>query len=140
MRTIRDLFWWGTLVAVVVAVSLLGGGSGTFSTPLFAQAPAAQTNETDDDDDGAEDQEDDDGDFDDDDDGDEVEVEGTASELSGNCPTLTFVVNGTRVTTDGSTRFDTGCAAVQNGQPIEVEGTLLADGSLSAAEVELEDD
>jgi hypothetical protein len=139
MRTIRDLFRWATLAAVL-AVLALGMGFGTSSATLFAQAPAGQTNETDDGDDGADDLEDDDGDSDDDDDGDDVEVEGTASELSGNCPTLTFVVNGTRVTTDGATRFDSGCAAVQNGQPIEVEGTLLADGSLSAAEVELEDD
>jgi hypothetical protein len=74
------------------------------------------------------------------------EVEGRIFELSGTgpCPTLTFKVGhsaatATTVTTNGSTTF-TGvtCAALANGTKVEVEGTEQADGSITAASVELD--
>jgi hypothetical protein len=73
------------------------------------------------------------------------EVEGTIFALSGTaaCPTLTFKVGlieslATTVNTNGSTTF-TGvvCTALTNGARVEIEGTKQADGSITAASVEL---
>jgi hypothetical protein len=73
------------------------------------------------------------------------EVEGTIFALSGTatCPTLTFKVGpieslATTVNTNASTTF-TGvvCAALTNGARVEIEGTKQADGSITAASVEL---
>jgi hypothetical protein len=73
------------------------------------------------------------------------EVEGTIFALSGTatCPTLTFKVGpieslATTVNTNGSTTF-TGvvCLALTNGARVEIEGTKQADGSITAASVEL---
>lgn len=69
------------------------------------------------------------------------EVEGTISGLTGTgtCPSLTFMIGPTRVTTSNTTTF-TGvtCAALANGTKVEVEGTRLADLSIAAATVELD--
>ena len=73
------------------------------------------------------------------------EVQGTIFALSGTgtCPTLTFKVGpieslATTVNTNGSTTF-TGvtCAALANGARVEIEGAKQADGSITAASVEL---
>jgi hypothetical protein len=73
------------------------------------------------------------------------DVEGTIFALSGTgtCPTLTFKVGpieslATTVNTNSSTAF-TGvtCAALANGARVEIEGTKQADGSITAASVEL---
>lgn len=73
------------------------------------------------------------------------EVEGTIFELSGTgtCPALTFKVGAiasmaTTVNTNSATTF-TGvtCTALANGARIEIEGTKQADGSITAASVEL---
>jgi hypothetical protein len=73
------------------------------------------------------------------------EVEGTVFEFSGasGCPAVTFKVGpllslATKVTTTSSTTF-TGltCATLANGAKVEVEGTKQADGSITAASVEL---
>jgi hypothetical protein len=61
------------------------------------------------------------------------ERRGTVSELAGTCPTLTFTLGTLKVTTTGSTYFkDGGCARVQNGERVEVNGQPQADGSLVA--------
>ena len=84
---------------------------------------------------------DNDGDEDDDDDGDETELEGTISDLSsaGNCPAVTFMIGGRKVTTSASTTFDdVSCANLANNARVEVEGIKQADGSVLATRVELE--
>ena len=81
------------------------------------------------------------------------EVKGTVFELSGtpSCstatPALTFKVGATLATattvkTNGTTTFTGGtpvltCATLANGANVEVEGTTQADGSITAASVEL---
>jgi hypothetical protein len=69
------------------------------------------------------------------------EVNGVVAALGGACPTLTFMVQGTRVTTNSATVFDdTACARVVNGMVVEVHGVRQADGSLLASRIEAEDD
>lgn len=76
----------------------------------------------------------------DDDDGmNEAKVEGLVSGLSGGCPAPSFTVNNTRVTTSATTRFEGGCAAIQNGVEVEVYGVRQADGSIAATKVEIEE-
>lgn len=73
------------------------------------------------------------------------QVEGTIFALSGTgtCPTLTFKVGpiesiATTVNTNISTTFTgVACTALANGARVEVEGTKQADGSITAASVEL---
>ena len=73
------------------------------------------------------------------------EVEGTIFALSGTgtCPTLTFKVGpiesiATTVNTNISTTFTgVACTALANGARVEIEGTKQADGSITAASVEL---
>jgi hypothetical protein len=73
------------------------------------------------------------------------EVEGMIFALAGtgSCPALTFKVgstlaSATTVNTNTSTTFNgVTCAALANGARVEVEGTKQADGSITAASVEL---
>jgi hypothetical protein len=73
------------------------------------------------------------------------EVEGTIFELSGTgtCPTLTFKVGptastATTVITNSTTTFTgVACTALANGAHVEIDGTKQADGSITAASVEL---
>lgn len=80
----------------------------------------------------------------DDDDGeddDEAEVKGTVSGLTGtpSCPSVTFNVGTTSVSTSGSTVFDdVTCAALANGALVEVEGQRQSNGSILAETVERE--
>ena len=70
----------------------------------------------------------------------DVELEGTVTGLSGSCPNLSFMINGTTVRTDGGAVFGDGaCSDVQNGVQVEVEGLRQPDGSVRATEVKLED-
>jgi hypothetical protein len=72
-----------------------------------------------------------------DDDAAEAEVEGAIATLKGNCPSITFTVNGTPVTTSSSTRFDNGaCSSLKNGDKVEVKGTRPAGGPIAATRVE----
>ena len=85
---------------------------------------------------------DDDGDDDDDDrrSPSQTEVKGAVSGLTGTCPTLSFSVQSTRVTTSGSTRFDdVMCTAIRNGSIVEINGMRQPDGSIAAAKVEGDD-
>jgi uncharacterized protein DUF5666 len=73
------------------------------------------------------------------------EIEGRIFALAGTgtCPTLTFKVGpieslATTVNTNGSTTFTgVACSALANGARVEIEGTKQADGSITAASVEL---
>ncbi len=73
------------------------------------------------------------------------EVEGMVFALAGtgSCPALTFKVGSilataTTVNTNASTTFNgVVCTALANGARVEVEGTKQADGSITAASVEL---
>lgn len=69
------------------------------------------------------------------------EISGEVSDLSGTCPSVTFKLDTTVVTTDATTEFEEGeCAAVANGTTVEVTGFKQADGSILAKEVELDQD
>ncbi len=71
----------------------------------------------------------------------EVEREGPIANLSGGCPTVEFSVGATVVSTNAATEYDGGaCADLRNGQHVEVEGVLPANGRMVAAEVEFDDD
>lgn len=66
------------------------------------------------------------------------EVEGRISGLTGTCPSLTFTIGTTTVTTSGSTAFSgVVCTALANGAKVEVEGTLTGT-TLAATTVELD--
>ena len=68
----------------------------------------------------------------------EAEVEGVVSATTGACPSLTFMVNTTKVTTNSATTFRDGiCADVKDGARVEVKGTRQADGSILATRVEI---
>jgi hypothetical protein len=86
------------------------------------------------------DESDDDADDDDesDDDDDEFEMSGAVSgAISGQCPTISFSVAGTTVTTNASTKFDdVTCSTLKSGDTVKVEGTKQANGSVLAREVE----
>ena len=69
------------------------------------------------------------------------ERRGTVSDLTGTCPSLTFMLGTLRVSTSGSTYFkNAACAAVQNGVSVEVNGRPQADGSLLAVLVKSRED
>lgn len=72
-------------------------------------------------------------------DGTEAEAEGKVSGVSGTCPTITFTIKTTKVTTTASTQF-TGvpCVQLTNGVSAEVTGTRHADGSITATRVSVE--
>lgn len=67
-----------------------------------------------------------------------VTLEGAVSNLTGNCPTLRFTVEGRTVTTTSSTSFERGnCNGVTNGDTVRVQGTGYPGGTVSATEVEI---
>lgn len=77
---------------------------------------------------------------DDDEEEDESEIEGRVSGLGGTCPNRTFLVAGRNVETTSVTVFrGVACGTLQNGQIVEVEGSMMS-GILRARKVELEDD
>jgi hypothetical protein len=66
-----------------------------------------------------------------------AELKGMITGLSGACPSLTFTVNSTKVTTNAATKFeDSACTSLVNGNSVEVEGTRQADSSVLATSVE----
>jgi hypothetical protein len=67
---------------------------------------------------------------------DEDEAEGVVSGLTGTCPAITFNVGTRKVTASATTVFGHGgCAAVANGEEVEVKGTVQSDGSLAASRI-----
>ena len=71
----------------------------------------------------------------------EVELKVTISLLAGACPSVTFTVSSTMVTTNAATKFDeSACTALHNGDAVEVKGTKQTDGRVLASRVEKEND
>ena len=67
----------------------------------------------------------------------ELEGEGTVGSVTGTCPTLTMVVNGTSVMTTSQTTFADGtCSDIRAGTRIRAKGTFQG-GSLVATEVRI---
>ena len=63
-------------------------------------------------------------------------LSGPVAAVSGACPTLTFAVSDTTVTTTGATVVTGGsCAQIVNGVNVQVTGTRQADRSVVAAQV-----
>lgn len=75
----------------------------------------------------------------DDDDDDLNEVKGAVTGLTGTCPALTFTIGTRTVKTTDTTRFEDGCAKIQNTARVEVKGTIGSDSVLTATRVELDD-
>lgn len=70
----------------------------------------------------------------------EVTLTGVLSGLSGQCPALTFTLQGKTVTTTAATEFRKGaCEAVAAGMTVEAEGVLTGD-TLAAKKVSIEKD
>ena len=67
---------------------------------------------------------------------DRVTLNGTVSNLTGSCPSVTFTVDDRRVYSDASTRFKEDCSAVVDGGRVKVEGEESADGRVYATEVD----
>jgi hypothetical protein len=68
----------------------------------------------------------------------QVEIEGRIQALQGSCPALTFRIGGqTIVYTTAETRFrDVSCAGLRNNMEVEIEGTLMSDGTVRADRIE----
>ena len=74
---------------------------------------------------------------DDDDDDDDNDLEGSINGLGGTCPSVTFFVGSTKVTTNAATRYeDVTCLTLANNQRVEVDGTRQNDGSFVATKIE----
>jgi hypothetical protein len=77
------------------------------------------------------------GDDDDDDDNDDNDVEGAISGLGGTCPSVTFFIGSTKVTTNALTSYeDITCLTLANNQRVEVTGNRANDGSVVATRIE----
>lgn len=69
--------------------------------------------------------------------GGEVELNGTLAGLGGGCPSITFTVSGSTVSTSGSTRFDDGsCSSLKNGDRVEVKGVRQSPTAVAASRVQ----
>jgi hypothetical protein len=69
-----------------------------------------------------------------------IDLEGRLSNLSGECPIVTFRLRGYDVYTTSSTRYDDGqCRHLRNGREVEVRGMLMSDGRVRADRVEVDD-
>jgi hypothetical protein len=63
-------------------------------------------------------------------------VKGTASEVAGVCPAISLKLEGRKITTTNTTRYEGGaCADVKNGALISVTGTVQGDGSIVAQSI-----
>jgi hypothetical protein len=66
----------------------------------------------------------------------EFEIQGSAGGVSGSCPTLSFSVNGYKITTNASTVFEGFvCGDMKSGTKVTVKGTSQADNSVVATTV-----
>src|SRR5262245_54595105 len=72
--------------------------------------------------------------------GPKVAGEGTVANISGECPTLTMVVRGVRVSTTEATTYEIGeCGNLRAGSKVLVEGDFEADGSVTATSIVITD-
>ncbi len=68
----------------------------------------------------------------------DAQVNGIVAGLGGTCPAVHFTIGATHVTTGATTEFDGGpCSQLANGIRVEVKGTTLSDGSVSALRVHM---
>src|SRR5262245_52873774 len=72
--------------------------------------------------------------------GPKVAGEGTVASLAGECPTLTMVVRGVRVSTTEETTYEIGeCGNLRPGSKVLVEGDFETDGSVTATSIAITD-
>jgi len=69
-----------------------------------------------------------------------VSATGTISGVNGTCPNVNFTMNGGKVVTSSSTKYDDGlsCAALSSlpaSTKLELDGTKQSDGSILAKEI-----
>jgi Domain of unknown function (DUF5666)/Viral BACON domain/Putative binding domain, N-terminal len=70
-----------------------------------------------------------------------VSFKGRVSNLSGDCPSLTFTADDRQVSTDAQTRFTNGkCDDIRNRIDVDIDGDVLASGVILASRVELTND
>lgn len=70
-----------------------------------------------------------------------VELKGTIAGLTGQCPSISFGIGGSPVTTNATTKFEDGaCSTLKNGDQVEVEGTRQANNVVLASKVEKKND
>lgn len=63
------------------------------------------------------------------------DLRGPVANLAGACPTVSFTIDSTPVTTTASTTFETACSTLADGSTVRVEGAPQADGSVVATTV-----
>jgi Cu/Ag efflux protein CusF len=68
--------------------------------------------------------------------GGEVELNGSIAGLGGACPSISFTLSGSTVSTSASTRFDDACGSLKNGDRVEVKGARQSSTQVSASRVE----
>jgi hypothetical protein len=69
------------------------------------------------------------------------ELQGAVSGLTGTCPTVSFTVRGTTVTTSEATEFDdVRCVDIKNDMVVQVKGSRQTDGSIAATKIEIDGD
>jgi hypothetical protein len=69
-----------------------------------------------------------------------IELRGELSGLAGQCPNLTFTLQGTQVFTNAQTDFDARCDRIRNRRDYAVSGLVQADGRVLAVRVRALDD
>ena len=72
--------------------------------------------------------------------GQEVEFDGTVSNLSGRCPDVTFSSRGYTVAADGSTDYKkkSDCGDLREGRRVSVEGVTQLNGTVRARKIEVD--
>ena len=68
--------------------------------------------------------------------GGEARLQGSIAGLGGACPSMTFSVSGSTVSTSASTRFDDACSSLKNGDRVEVRGVRQTNNVVAASRVE----
>jgi hypothetical protein len=65
-----------------------------------------------------------------------IDLSGRISEVSGNCPAITFELRGRTVYTTGDTDFrKTACHKIDRGTELQVDGMEMSDGKVRADRV-----
>jgi hypothetical protein len=66
-----------------------------------------------------------------------VHIEGIALSVTGTCPSVGFFVGTTSVTGSQSTDYDKKCSDLKNGSRVEIDGTRLGSGPVSATKIKI---
>jgi uncharacterized protein DUF5666 len=68
----------------------------------------------------------------------QVEIEGPIAALQGSCPTVTFTIRSTAISTTAATTFvGSTCGQLANGGTVTVDGSLQSSGAIAATRVSL---